>query len=137
MKDFRKSDLKDGMVLTIRYGSKYHLISNEHYFFTCGQMQGFCALHLKDYDDDLIYKDDTRQTWDSNDIVKVEYMGETIWERKEYVRFDVARKSGRKFKHQSWVDYVGIDMALGRLAHGVQLKSTNEMLDDKMWEIEQ
>jgi hypothetical protein len=74
VKEFTKNDLKDGMVVTHRNGAM-------------GVMFGGNAWELPDfeYEVDFSYcKDDlTNQEMDDFDIIKVEYMGDVLWERKE------------------------------------------------------
>ena len=93
------TDLKDGMICTLRDGRKCLVLTERMY-------------EIKRVDNDMIIEIDNRgktfqwnhkelMLWneesDSN-IIKVEYMGEIIWERVEYVTFMDAVNSEKKFK---------------------------------------
>ncbi|MBM68202.1 MAG: hypothetical protein CME43_01835 [Haliea sp.] len=71
---FTKSDLKDGMVVTYRDRQKRVLFEDKFY-----NMSAISAgSYLTFFNDDL-----TNQSNKDLDIIKVEYMGEVLWERKE------------------------------------------------------
>lgn len=82
---FTKADLKDGMVVTLRDGrqgivfeSYIYLIEIDHNGLN--EVRGRRISHVDDYTHELLvgeYFDGHEQY----DIVKVEYMGETIWQR--------------------------------------------------------
>lgn len=89
---FTKSDLKNGMVLTYRNNEKRLLYELSLYEINDSKLT--IANDISSFNNDL-----TSDAMGEHDIVKVEYMGETLWERKEYVTFDEARKSGKKIRY--------------------------------------
>ncbi len=136
--NFTKSDLKDGMVVTFRNGEEHYVIGN--------------GTHIQDLDDiaDYNIKYDyeinlTHIGLDLNlDIMKVSYMGEVLWERKEYVSFDQARKSGKRIRYcgelnrvsgiSNWSTFSDV---LSRVSDWSSPNEINEVLDNPMWEIEE
>ena len=70
----RKSDLKTGMIVTLRRGVE-SVIIGERLF---EEEEGFITSTLKNYNDDLTYINNCK----SEDIMKIEYGGKIIWERK-------------------------------------------------------
>lgn len=66
-----KSDLKNGMIVTLRRGVK-RVIIGKRLFFEEGS-----ANTLDNYNDDLTHTNN----YNSEDIMKIEYGGEIIWER--------------------------------------------------------
>ncbi len=80
---FTKSDLKDGMVVTYResYDSnnlKRVVFKGSLYSVSEGGMSMLHRVYLKYFSDTLEYGNDPDM-----DIMKVEYMGEVLWEREE------------------------------------------------------
>ena len=71
----RKSDLKKGMVVTLRRGAERVIIGR--FLF---DEEGTITSKLDYYNDDLTYINNCT----SEDIMKIEYGGETIWERGEW-----------------------------------------------------
>ena len=72
----KKSDLKNGMIVTLRRGAE-RIIIGERLFEEEG---GFITNTLKNYNDDLTYINNCN----SEDIMKIEYGGEIIWERVDW-----------------------------------------------------
>ena len=70
-----KSDLKTGMIVTLRRGVERVIIGK--YLF---DEQGDTTGTINNYYDDLIYMNNCK----SEDIMKIEYGGEIIWERVEW-----------------------------------------------------
>ena len=69
----RKSDLKNGMIVTLRRGAERVIIGR--FLF---DEEGTITSKLDYYNDDLTYTNNCT----SEDIMKIEYGGEIIWERK-------------------------------------------------------
>ena len=67
-----KSDLKTGMIVTLRRGVE-RVIIGERLF----EEEGFITSTLKNYNDDLTYTNNCT----SEDIMKIEYGDKVIWER--------------------------------------------------------
>ncbi len=140
-KNFTKSDLKDGMVVTYRNGNERTIMGfrlytkNENFEYICMT----CLEHFKA--DLTVYNSSEKN---DSDIMKVSYMGEVLWERKEYVSFDVARKSGKRIRYcgelrgGSWIHsmYAFLDI-LDFLSSWDDTNEVNKVLDDPMWEIEE
>lgn len=75
---FTKSDLKDGMVVTYR-DKKARIVFDGKLYTTDVDSDSFlCQTDLEDFSDSLSCID-----YEMNDIMKVEYMGEVLWEREE------------------------------------------------------
>ena len=72
----RKSDLKTGMIVTLRRRVE-RVIVGERLF---EEEEGFMTSTLKNYNDDLTYINNCA----SEDIIKIEYGGKVIWERVEW-----------------------------------------------------
>jgi hypothetical protein len=83
----KKSDLKDGMVLTYRDGSERYLLDGLIYCksSSCKVYTFYKVNELESYRDDLVFKSHQDP---GLDIVKVEYMGEVLWSRPIYVKLD-------------------------------------------------
>ncbi len=83
--NFTKSDLKDGMVVTFRNGEEHYIVENGT------EIQKLNPLDLNwyipfVYTEDLIHNAnicDKSYSTPNYDIVKVSYMGKTLWKRKE------------------------------------------------------
>lgn len=73
---FTKSDLKDGMVVTYRDGQRQPRVLFDGKLYNMINMSNISD--LKYFNDDL-----TDPFYEDVDIIKVEYMGEVLWERKE------------------------------------------------------
>ena len=67
------------------------------------------------------------------DIMKIEYQGETVWERKEYVTLTDAIKTGKKIKHKDWNDFISPAQALILISNDVHLIN---LFTEKAWEVE-
>ena len=66
-------DMKNGMILTLRKGYKRVVIGNQLFY-----EEGTLCDTLDNYNDDLTYMNNCTD----NDIMKIEYGSEIIWERK-------------------------------------------------------
>ena len=66
-------DMKNGMILTLRKGYKRIVIGNRLFY-----EEGTLCDALDNYNDDLTYMNNCTD----NDIMKIEYGSEIIWERK-------------------------------------------------------
>ena len=80
----KKSDLKTGMIVTLRRGVE-RVIVGERLF---EEEEGFITSTLKNYNDDLTYTNNCT----SEDIMKIEYGGEIIWERVEWDKIPMGTK---------------------------------------------
>ena len=67
------------------------------------------------------------------DIMKIEYQGETVWERKEYVTLTDAIKTGKKIKHKDWNDFISPAQALILISNDIHLIN---LFTEKAWEVE-
>ena len=67
------------------------------------------------------------------DIMKIEYQGETVWERKEYMTLTDAIKTGKKIKHKDWNDFISPAQALILISNDVHLIN---LFTEKEWEVE-
>ena len=76
-KQFTKADLKDGMVVTYRKGGFERLVFDGELFAFDDSGISHTA-SLDKYEDSLL-----RTAGSSDDIIKVSYMNETLWERQE------------------------------------------------------
>ena len=131
------TDLKDGMICYLRDGRKCLVLTERMY-------------EIKRDNDDMITEIDNRgktyqwnyeelMLWDNksdSDIIKVEYMGEIIWERVDYVSFMEAVNSERRFKYKRWEDYYYLCEVL-RILSDFQDSNVEEMMNKKEWIIEQ
>lgn len=70
-----KSDLKTGMIVTLRSGAERVLVGE--YFVEESYADVDCTNLLYNYNDDLTYINNCN----SEDIMKIEYGGKVIWER--------------------------------------------------------
>ena len=92
----RKSDLKTGMIVTLRRGVE-RVIIGERLF---EEEEGFITSTLKNYNDDLTYINNCT----NEDIMKIEYGGEIIWERVEWDKVPFGTKV-RVWDDDGEVDY--------------------------------
>ena len=91
-----KSDLKNGMIVTLRRGVE-RVIIGERLF---EEEEGFITSTLKNYNDDLTYTNNCK----SEDIMKIEYGGKVIWERVEWDKVPFGTKV-RVWDDDGEVDY--------------------------------
>ena len=91
-----KSDLKNGMIVTLRRGVD-RVIIGERLF---EEEEGFITSTLKNYNDDLTYMNNCT----SEDIMKIEYGGKVIWERVEWDKVPFGTKV-RVWDDDGEVDY--------------------------------
>ena len=131
------TDLKDGMICYLRDGRKCLVLTERMY-------------EIKRVDNDMIIEIDNRgktYQWSyeelmildeksNSDIIKVEYMGEIIWERVDYVSFMEAVHSERRFKHKKWGNYYYLCEAL-RILSDFPDSDVEEIMSKKEWVIEQ
>ena len=129
------TDLKDGMICYLRDGRKCLVLTERMY-------------EIERVDNDMIIEIDNRgktYQWSyeelmildeksNSDIIKVEYMGEIIWERIDYVSFMEAVNSGKKFKYKDWVEYHICTEALKILGN---MNEATEKMNEVAWVIEQ
>ena len=129
------TDLEDGMICYLRDGRKCLVLTERMY-------------EIKRDNDDMITEIDNRgktYQWSykelmildkksNSDIIKVEYMGEIIWERIDYVSFMEAVNSGKKFKYKDWVEYHICTEALKILGN---MNEATEKMNEVAWVIEQ
>ena len=128
-------DLKDGMILTLREGKKFMVFKDWVYEFEENKVSGgYKFIHWgKTFQWD---RDELKmfRGLDSSDVMKVEYMGEIILERVEYVSFMDAVNSGKKFKYKDWVEYHICTEALKILGN---MNEATEKMNEVAWVIEQ
>lgn len=115
-------------VCTDRDGDRFIVLAND-YTIDLDTYGNYCDDLDKEYDDNLV----AIGYYPNCDIMKIEYNGQIVWKRKEYVSFDSARKSGKKFKHKDWEFYQPLPMVLELLSSS---ENINKMLDSKEWEVE-
>ena len=83
------------------------------------------------YTDNLKYYDDCP----INDIMKIEYKGKVVWERKvNYVSFDEAVKSGKRIRNEKWASFYTLQDIIAMW--NVYLESTAREEISGLWEIE-
>ena len=83
------------------------------------------------YTDNLRYHDDCSL----NDIMKIEYKGKVVWERKvNYVSFDEAVKSGKRIRNEKWANFYTLQDVIAMW--NVYLESTAREEISGLWEIE-
>ena len=92
----KKSDLKTGMIVTLRRGVE-RVIIGERLF---EEEEGFITSTLKNYNDDLTYINNCT----SEDIMKIEYGGKVVWERVEWDKVPFGTKV-RVWDDDGEVDY--------------------------------
>ena len=129
---FTLSDLKDGMVVTYRNGGSRYIFKKNFRGIDSGVLSGNT---FDDYNDDL-----THGRCYNEDIVKVEYMGELIWQReeKQYYTLEEAynKANGKRIKHKDSNLYSNYMTAL-TMAMNKTGKEMFELLKLKEFEIEE
>lgn len=79
---------------------------------------------------------------DSKQMMEVQFLinnldtGYFTIKEKEYITFDAARKSGKKFKYKEWDTYEDLLRVLWYLLYRHSNEEANNMLDEKAWEVE-
>ena len=130
---FTLSDLKDGMVITYRNGKSRYIFKKKFYDVNFMELTGNT---FDDYNDDLTHNGGHYY----EDIVKVEYMGELIWQReeKQYYTLEEAynKANGKGIKHKDSEVYTNCMTAL-TIAMSRTGKELFEMLKLKEFEIEE
>ena len=91
-----KSDLKTGMIVTLRRGVERAIIGERLF----EEEEGFITSTLKNYNDDLTYINNCT----NEDIMKIEYGGKVIWERVEWDKVPFGTKV-RVWDDDGEVDY--------------------------------
>lgn len=131
--DFTLSDLKDGMVVTYRNGKTRYVFREEFYDITYSNLTGNT---FEDYNEDLLHHGGNND----EDIVKVEYMNEILWQRKEkeyYILEEAYNKAnGKRIKHRDSDVYTNY---LNALTDAIDItgKTMFELLRLKEFEIEE
>ena len=125
----KKSDLKDGMVVTYRNGEVRILIGEVLYEGLQDILETMSC--LKWFNCDMTHIGDSKF-----DIMKVEYMNEVLWQRVEYVDFMTAVNSGKKFKHASWKRYITLVLALQYLSDMQSVDDIKKLINSKEWMME-
>lgn len=130
---FTKSDLKDGMVVTYKNGSIRLLYLGRLYEID-EHINLTTLSNINDYNEFLLNAHNKNL-----DIVKVEYMGKTIWQRKqkEYMTLEEASKTGKGYKHKDCATYYYYPQNALTHAIGVTRKDMFDLLKVKEFEIEQ
>ena len=129
---FTLSDLKDGMVVTYRNGESRYIFKKNFRGINSGVLSGNTFDY---YNNDLTHGSNYNE-----DIVKVEYMGELIWQRKEkqYYTLEEAynKANGKGIKHKDSEVYTNYMTAL-TIAMSRTGKELFEILKLKEFEIEE
>lgn len=120
--------IKDEMIVTFRNGQKGICINGRIY------LDALKRFEISIYTKKLINIFDGRR-----DIMKIEHMNETIWERKErkLVTFDEARKSGKKVRCYEHKEFQVLNDLLIDICKTIHYNDLNEFLDNKHWEVEE
>jgi len=126
--EFTKKDLKDGMVVTYNTKDKRTFLQDGLYEKS-EDNEYVKTLPIESLMYDLSFGDIGCR------IIKVEYMGETIWERKEYVDFMTAINSGKRIKHKDWSMFHEWDSSLLMLKGKDKSKELSR-INSNEWEIE-
>ena len=101
-KPFTKADIKNGMIITYRNGSKRVVFNEVFYDYIVDEIGHKSGNLLKEYNDDLIRYDNFR----GQDIMEVEYEGEVLWTRKEYYTLEeVVKEAKEKCKNIKHKDF--------------------------------
>lgn len=131
----KKSDLKDGMIITNRKGARFiaMVVSGMTIDMNTDEV---IRGNFDSFNDDLIHE--CSNEWD---MMKIEYMGETVWERKEYVTFLEALSSEKRIKLQGGYRFLNVSEAFHFMNtvynHYGGTKEVTRLMREKLWEIEQ
>ena len=135
---FTYKDLKDGMVCTLRNGERLMVFKGWMYSFKSTDINK--SLEFLSQGVNGQWKADNMQLCDNviteSDIMKVEYDGEIVWKRMEYVSFIEAVNSGKRFKYETWGDYLSLGEVMDRLGQYFDI-GIKEMINKKLWIIEE
>ena len=135
---FTYKDLKDGMICTLRNGEQLMVFKGRVYSFKSTDMSN--SLEFLSQGVISQWNTDNMQLFNNvisnSDIVKVEYDGEIIWKRVEYVSFMKAVNSGKRFKYETWGNYLSLGEVMDRLRQYFDIV-TKEMINKKLWIIEE
>lgn len=136
---FTKEDLKDGMIVTYR-DKRQRIVLNGKLFGCCdAEHYEYCS-SLVGYSKELLYQTKTGGCKSSIDIMKVEYMGEVVWERKEkeYMTLKEAeanRKPLQKIKHKDYeIASIKVGYLLWKISYYSDAWLINQ-IDKKVWEV--
>ena len=141
---FKRENLKDGMVLTLRDGSKLIYLNgyvSELTFVTDKCFNSKNMGKIEQWEEDLTFANNR-----DYDILKVTYDGEVLFEVKQYMTLKEAIDTGKRFKHKECDTYYNyISYAIEELEDVVAEKiidsrTTNlklfEEMNEKVWEVE-
>ena len=135
---FTYKDLKDGMICTLRNGEQLMVFKGRVYSFKSTDMSN--PLEFLSQGVISQWNTDNMQLFNNvisnSDIVKVEYDGEIIWKRVEYVSFIEAVNSEERFKHEDWEYYLPLDDVMLKLSQ-YSNSDIEKMIQSKGWIIEE
>lgn len=130
----RKEELKDGMIIIDDMGVKRLICDSGMLYLN--------LLNYQVYKIDNIYYNDVL----TKQHIKIEYEGQVVWEREEYVTLHEAVATGKRFKHRICEKYFyNLYMAFEELRDCVctrynETKEINEyileQMNEKAWEVE-
>lgn len=119
LKMIKEGKLKEGQELTA-------ILSNEEiglFVVTIGDNNTYYLRDIKDEEEDV----------DSWDLLNMTF----VVKEKEYLTFEQARKTGKKFKYKDWDNYYPLVNVILKFPYLIQNNNDmNKLLDDKVWEIE-
>lgn len=130
-KQFTKSDLKDGMVIEYRDGNIRLLYLGILYEID-RHMNLTASSNINDYNERLLSIHNKNL-----DIIKVEYMGKSIWQRKEkeYMTLEEASRTGKGYKHKDCTTYYYCPQNALTHAIGITRRDMFDLLKVKEFEI--
>ena len=135
---FTYKDLKDGMICTLRNGEQLMVFKGRMYSFkstdTSNSLEFLSQGVISQWNTDNMQL--FNNVISNSDIVKVEYNGEIIWKRVEYVSFMEAVNSGKRFKYKDWGDYLFLSEVMDNLRQYFDI-DIKEMINEKLWMIEE
>ena len=135
---FTYKDLKDGMICTLRDGKQLMVFKGRMYSFKSTDTSN--SLEFLSQGVVGQWNADNMQLFGNaiskSDIMKVEYMGEVVWKRMEHVSFIEAVNSGKRFKYETWGDYLSLGEVMDRLGQFFDT-GIKEMINKKLWVIEE
>lgn len=84
----------------------------------------------------LLVREDSKRMMEVQFLINNLDTGYFTIKEKEYVSFDEARKSGKRFKYKEWNTYEDLLRVLWYLLYKHSNEEANNMLDEKAWEVE-
>lgn len=123
-------------VCTVRSGGKFVTLSNERSPML--ECEDNWSRDLKDeYDEKLSYIFDYKNSESICDIVKIEYNGQVVWERKEekYYTLLEAIRAGKKIKYKGWQNFLDAQEVLN-WTYVQQKEFVIEIINEKVWQVE-